>query len=154
MRGRKPKPTVLRVLEGNPGRRPINDREPDAPEGVPECPEWLDDVAKAEWFRVSKILMDMHLLTPADQTALAAYCVEYSRWVFAESQVRQFGMIVKAPVTEFPMKSPFLTIANQAREAMLKLMVEFGFTPSSRSRIRVPDDNEALDEFDAFMEAG
>ncbi|MDD4511050.1 MAG: phage terminase small subunit P27 family, partial [Oscillospiraceae bacterium] len=24
-RGRKPKPTALKVLEGNPGRRPLND---------------------------------------------------------------------------------------------------------------------------------
>ena len=153
MRGRKPKPTLLKVLEGNPGRRPLNDREPAAPDGVPECPEWLDDVAKAEWFRVSKVLFDMHLLSVADQAALTAYCVEYSRWVFAEAQVKQFGMIVKSPEKGFPMKSPYLTVANQAREAMLKLAVEFGFTPSSRSRIRVPDDNEAMDEFDQFMEA-
>ena len=28
MRGRKPKPTRLKQLEGNPGKRPINGREP------------------------------------------------------------------------------------------------------------------------------
>ena len=27
-RGKKPKPTALKVLEGNPGKRPLNDREP------------------------------------------------------------------------------------------------------------------------------
>jgi phage terminase small subunit len=37
---------------------------------------------------------------------------------------------------------------------MLKLMVEFGLTPSSRSRIRVPAGGQAKDEFDAFLEAG
>jgi phage terminase small subunit len=51
------------------------------------------------------------------------------------------------------LKSPFLTIADQALETMRKLLVEFGLTPSSRGRIKVPD-TEAGDEFDAFMEAG
>ena len=43
-RGRKPKPTALKVLEGNPGKRPLNLYEP-TPEGdLPECPEWLENV--------------------------------------------------------------------------------------------------------------
>ncbi|MEQ8198694.1 MAG: phage terminase small subunit P27 family, partial [Clostridiaceae bacterium] len=27
-RGRKPKPTAIKVLEGNPGKRPLNKNEP------------------------------------------------------------------------------------------------------------------------------
>lgn len=153
MRGRKPKPTTIRLLEGNPGRRPLNDREPDAPDGMPECPEYLDDVAKAEWFRTAAVFREMGLLTPADRTALAAYCVAYSRWVEAEAQVKRFGTIVKSPDKGFPMKSPYLTVADQALETMRKLMVEFGLTPSSRSRIRVPDDAEAAADFDLFVES-
>ena len=38
--------------------------------------------------------------------------------------------------------------------SMRKLMVEFGLTPSSRSRIKVPDGGDAADEFDRFLEAG
>lgn len=154
MRGRKPKPTVLKVLEGNPGKRSINDREPAVPDGIPDCPDWLDAEAKAEWYRMAKVLKDMHLLSLADRTALAAYCVAYSRWVEAETQVKKYGMIVKSPHKGFPMKSPYLTVADQAMESMRKFMVEFGLTPSSRSRIRVPDDGGAADEFDQFMEAG
>jgi P27 family predicted phage terminase small subunit len=154
MRGRKPKPTVLRKLDGNPGKRPINDREPAAPEGIPDCPDYLDDVAREEWFRTAAVLKDMGLLSLADRTALAAYCTAYSRWVLAEEQVRKFGAIVKSPEKGFPMKSPYLTVADQSMEAMRKFMVEFGLTPSSRSRIRVPDDPEAADEFDRFLEAG
>jgi hypothetical protein len=36
---------------------------------------------------------------------------------------------------------------------MRKFMVEFGLTPSSRSRIRLPGKGPAIDEFDAFVEA-
>ena len=135
MRGRKPKPTTLKILDGNPGRRPLNDREPLMPAEVPECPDFLDDEARAEWFRMAKVLQDMGLLSLADRAALAAYCVVYSRWVTAERQVQRLGTIVKSPQKNFPMKSPYLTVADQALETMRKFMVEFGLTPSSR---RVP----------------
>ena len=96
----------------------------------------------------------MGLLSLADRTALAAYCVVYSRWLKAEEQVKKFGSIVKSPEKGFPMKSPYLSVADQALDAMHKFMVEFGLTPSSRSRIRVPENPGAIDEFEAFLEAG
>lgn len=154
MRGRKPKPTLLKTLEGNPGKRPLNDREPVPPDGIPDCPDFLTDEARAEWFRTAKVLKEMQLLTLADRSALAAYCTAYGRWVEAEQQVQKYGTIVKSPNKGFPMKSPYLTVADQALESMRKLMVEFGLTPSSRSRIRVPDRSAGADEFDAFLEAG
>jgi P27 family predicted phage terminase small subunit len=154
MRGRKPKPTTLKILEGNPGKRSLKDGPPPAPAGIPECPDFLDDEARAEWFRMTKELLDMGLLTRADRTALAAYCVAYSRWVAAEAQVRRLGPIVKSPLKNFPMKSPYLTVADQALETMRKFMVELGLSPSSRSRIRVPGNPRATDEFDAFLETG
>lgn len=154
MRGRKPKPTLLKILDGNPGKRPLNESEPIAPDGTPDCPDWLDEEAKAEWARIVPELMAMGLLSRIDRPALAAYCTAWSRWVHAEAQVRKFGPIVKSPVREFPMKSPYLTIADQALEIMRKMMVEFGLTPSSRSRIRVPGGGEQADEFERFLETG
>ena len=154
MRGRKPKPTLLKTLEGNPGKRPLNDREPVPPDGIPDCPDFLTTEARAEWFRTAKVLKEMQLLTLADRSALAAYCTAYGRWVEAEQQVQKYGTIVKSPNKGFPMKSPYLTVADQALESMRKLMVEFGLTPSSRSRIKVPVNRDATDEFDAFLEAG
>ena len=153
MRGRKPKPTVLKLLDGNPGKRPLNDREPTAPQGVPDPPSWLDDEARAEWFRTVQVLSDMGLMSRADGTALAAYCTIYSRWVHAEAQVRKFGTIVKSPEKNFPMTSPYLTVANQSLEAMRKFLVEFGLTPSSRSRIHLPTEGDAASEFDRFTES-
>jgi len=154
MRGRKPKPTVLKLLDGNPGKRPLNDQEPHPPQGIPNRPDWLDTEAQAEWDRVTAELSEMGLLTLADRAALAAYCTAWSRWVQAEDMVRKFGTIVKSPEKGFPMKSPYLSIADQALETMRKLMVEFGLTPSSRSRIRVSPGGDEVDELDRFLETG
>jgi len=154
VRGRKPKPSVIKQLEGNPGKRPLNEREPVPPEGIPDCPDFLNDEARAEWFRIADVLLEMRLLSQADRAALAAYCTAYARWVEAEDQVRKFGTIVKSPDKGFPMKSPYLTIADQSLETMRKFLIEFGLTPASRSRIKVPEDSQAADEFHVFLEAG
>lgn len=151
MRGRKPKPTIAKLLAGNPGHRRLNDSEPVPPAGVPDCPEHLDDEARAEWFRTSKVLLDMDLLSKADRTALAAYCVLYSRWLEAERLVKKYGLIVKSPNKGFPLKSPYLCIAESTLEQMRKLLVEFGLTPSSRTRIRVADVHGG-NRLDAFLE--
>ena len=154
MRGRKPTPTVLKMREGNPGKRPVNDREPVPPDGIPDCPDYLDERAREEWDRISVVLTEMGLLSSADMAALAAYCTAYSRWVAAEKQVSKFGTIVKSPEKGFPLKSPYLTVADQAMESMRKFLVEFGLTPSSRSRLRLPGTSKVEDEFQAFIDAG
>ena len=48
MAGRKPKPTALKVLEGDrgKGRRPLNEHEPVPPKGGVKCPSWLLPEAK------------------------------------------------------------------------------------------------------------
>ena len=52
-KGRKPKPTAMKKLEGNPGKRPLNLFEPTPEEKMPHCPDWLEEEAKAEWERLA-----------------------------------------------------------------------------------------------------
>jgi hypothetical protein len=40
-RGRPPKPTALKVFEGNPGKRDLNNQEPQPKKGAPSCPKTL-----------------------------------------------------------------------------------------------------------------
>ena len=48
-RGRKPTPTAIKELEGNPGKRPMNSAEPRPEKKAPPCPKWLEPEAKKEW---------------------------------------------------------------------------------------------------------
>lgn len=73
MAGRKPKPTAIKKLEGNPGKRKLNRKEPVPAKGMPECPDWLLPEAKAEWERLCEKLSDMGVLTEIDMAAFAAY---------------------------------------------------------------------------------
>lgn len=136
MRGRKPKPTSLRVLQGNPGKRPVNTDEPAFPALASDCPKHLGPMAATEWARMKELFKVQNIFTEADRAALSAYCLAWGRWVEAENNVRQSGMLVKSP-SGYPMQNPWLSIANKAMEQMHKLMTEFGLTPSSRSRVKV-----------------
>lgn len=85
MAGRKPKPTGLKLVTGNPGKRALNENEPrpPVPDAPPRPPRHLTKDAKAEWNRISRELWLLGLLTEIDTVALAAYCDSYATWVEA-----------------------------------------------------------------------
>ena len=72
MAGRKPKPTALKKLEGNPGKRKLNMKEPVPGKGISDCSKWLLPEAKEEWKRLCQKLSEMGVLTEIDMAAFAA----------------------------------------------------------------------------------
>lgn len=138
MRGRKPTPTALRLLRGNPRKRPVNALEPrPAVLDKLDPPEWLDEGAKVEWRRLAPLLTRLGVLTETDTDALCAYCEAWTTWKQATQKIRQFGMVVKATKSgvELPVISPYVKIAERATAQMRSFLVEFGMTPSSRARL-------------------
>lgn len=133
-RGRKPKPTAVKLLEGNPGKRPINKREPTPQKVAPECPTWLNEEAKLEWDRLADKMMNLGTLTEMDMAAFAGYCQSYARWKEAEEFIEKHGTIVKTP-SGYWQQVPQVSIAQTNLKIMLKFCSEFGLTPSSRSRM-------------------
>jgi P27 family predicted phage terminase small subunit len=136
MRGRKPKPTSLKILQGNPGKRPIRGGEPQPPRSQPTCPAHLSPTAKAEWKRLAQSLCKIGLLTQVDRAALAAYCQSYGRWVEAERKLAETPPLLKTPAG-YVQASPWLAISSKQLELMAKFMAELGLTPSSRSRLAI-----------------
>jgi len=135
-RGRKPKPTNLKLLEGTfrPDRANKNEPKPDP--GIPDPPECLSPVALEKWKRITPELESLGLLTQIDGDALARYCQHYAIWVEAVGNVQEIGLVVKSKKGN-PIQNPYLGIANRANDILAKLESEFGMTPSSRTRIGV-----------------
>ena len=145
MRGRKPKPTHLKLMQGNPGKRKLNSTEPQPLVDIPSCPPHLADEAKVEWGRVCEELHRIGLLTLVDRAALAGYCQAWARWVEAEEQLKR-GLLVRAK-NGTPMQNHYLPIANKALAQILSFAAEFGMTPSARSRVhamKTADDSEHI----------
>ena len=137
MRGRRPVPTRMKLLTGNPGKRPLNANEPQPKPEIPECPPQLGPVAREEWDRLTTHLASLRMITALDRTALATYCSAYGLWAEAIEAVQKYGTMVKSP-TGYPIQSPYVSIANRQAEIMMRIASEFGFTPASRSRISMP----------------
>ena len=94
MAGRKPKPTALKKLEGNPGKRKLNTKEPVPGKGIPDCPKWLLPEAKEEWKRLCQKLSEMGVLTEIDMAAFAAYCQSYARWKEAQEHIDKLSSAI------------------------------------------------------------
>lgn len=144
-RGRKPKPTALKILEGNPGKRPLNENEPKLQKKAPKCPPWLEPEAKKEWKRMAKTLEAIGVLTQIDATAFAGYCQAYARWKEAEEFLTKHGTIFKTP-SGYIQQVPQVSIAQTYLKVMKDFCSEFGLTPAARSRIRVDMQEKAKDD--------
>jgi len=127
----------MKLLTGNPGKRPLNPNEPQPKPEIPECPPQLGPVAREEWDRLTTHLASLRMITALDRTALATYCSAYGLWAEAIEAVQKYGTMVKSP-TGYPIQSPYVSIANRQAEIMMRIASEFGFTPASRSRISMP----------------
>ena len=155
MKGRKPVPTNLHLLHGNPGKRPQNPAAIKATSKPPRLPRFLSSdvntVARNEWRRVIRHMKPSGILSPLDSTALSAYCLCYQQWLDADDKVRAMGVIVKQPNNNRPVQNPYLSISRAAMDRMLKILPEFGMTPSSRSRIKFDQAGVIDDEMDGIF---
>jgi len=139
--GPPPKPTALKLIEGNPGRRQIGNNEPRPNIVAPDCPAHLNDDARAEWKRLMPLLLKNLLVSELDTAALALYCQSWGRWCEAERKIAEMrekggdGLLIKAP-SGYPIQNPYLAIANRAMEDCYKYLQQFGLSPSARTRVQ------------------
>ena len=152
MKGAKPKATVVKLITGNPGHRPLNEREAKVRIVIPDPPEMLteNEDAMKEWRRVTPLLAEVGLIAQLDRATIAGYCMAWSRWIECEKMLKSTGLIVKAP-NGYPMYSPYLSASNKALDQVRQFSEQIGLSGSSRSRIKAnqPDDDE--DPAEAFL---
>jgi P27 family predicted phage terminase small subunit len=154
MRGRRPIPTALKLIRGNPGKRPLPKGEPQLPlaaEGPPPAELAGNVVALAEWARLEPMLRRTRVLTEGDRNALTAACREWSKYLAASAKVDAAGLVVKVGKSDHPMPNPYLPIANRALALCLQLWSELGLTPASRARVTIAKET-AADQLDTFLQ--
>lgn len=147
MRGRKPAPTALVMLEGGKKARTAAERrratEPKPRRTDLDPPEGLRPFAEEEWNRVAAELDKLGLFTVLDRTALAAYCEMWQTFVDARELVQEHGYISVGD--RGIVKHPAVQIMRDAAVTLRGYCTEFGFTPSARGRMALPagEDDDA-----------
>ncbi len=154
--GPPPKPTALRLLQGNARQKPINAQEPkpDAAEPTAAPPMSMSGRSRKIWELMCPVLSKIGLLTICDLRALARYCDLCVRWVDARTfldangetyevfeRVRVYKEETKTWDTiekskgwvNYPQVKNYLAYSRE----LVRLENELGLTPASRSRIQV-----------------
>lgn len=145
-RGRPPKPSHLKLVTGNPGKRPIQEDwvKPKARVKPLAPPEHLDALAAKEWKRLAGQLTTLGTLTDIDRAAFSAYCQAWSIYVHAQEAIDDLarkddsgmGAMLITTKSGNTIQNPLLGIRNQAMKNMVRYAAEFGFTPASRVRVQ------------------
>lgn len=137
MRGRKPTPTHLKLLEGNPGKRAINKAEPQPVGNLHDAPEWLTDEQKANWtYAIANA--PAGLLKRLDRAMLTMWVIAEDTHRDAAVRLQKAGSVVRTRNGEAA-QNPYLSIVNRQAAVMVKLASEMGFSPASRTRIQLED---------------
>ena len=151
--GRPPKPSIVKALENNPGKRPIA-VEVKFREGLSaKPPTWLSREGKKLWKHLVPQLLEIPgLLQLVDRTAMETLCESYAIWKQAVQTIREEGTTY-AGVTkggyEYITERPEVKIAAKHQKLMMEALAVFGFTPASRTRISIPQP-AGDDGFDAL----
>ncbi len=149
MPGPVPQPTKLKMLRGNPGKRPLPRGEPHPSPCVPTRPAWLLPEAKREWNRIVPELHRLGLLTVIDRAELAAYCQCWAMYVEAVLDIREHGTTFETQ-TGYQGPRPSVAIMVKMLDKVLAFAARFGLSPADRSRIDLPMLEEE-DEFTTFL---
>jgi P27 family predicted phage terminase small subunit len=167
MRGRKPKPTQRQIAEGDPrkkGTHKLQEKllsEPNAPRGLPPCPDHLAGLAKTAWDFWVKELVDMNLDCRPDAMMLEGACVNYQMAVEADDIIRRCGVIVTDKfydkdgnlLSEKQKAHPAVAVSNAAWRQVKSFGSEFGLSPVSRTRLTIDAKKQEEEELDDVLSA-
>ena len=140
--GRRPKPTALKLLTGNPGKRPLPKGEPKPALSGGKAPEWLSPQGRVFWDRNAPMILALGLLTEADVDLFATACEQDALYR------RLMDVTLKAP---FSKRAQGVSVRmNKALEQRNRILLQFGFSPSARAKLSTEPPKED-NEFDRLF---
>lgn len=129
------KPTALKVIEGNKGKRALNKQEPD-PEYLNDltAPEWLDKGATDVWNEIVPVLRAANLLTKADVPVLCSGCVAFAKFKLASQRLGD-DLVVEGMKGSYI--NQWMVAQSMAFKQAMSVFEKFGMSPAARTRIAV-----------------
>lgn len=151
-RGPLPKPTALKVIAGNPGKRALNLSDGVNPRvEIPTPPKHLVGAARKEWKRITPLLEELGLISGLDVAALALYCQSYGRLVELETAFNKrvdvqtsAGLALPEAVAKvatgvtpsgYEQQSVIVQLIRSHREEVHRYLAHFGLSPAARARV-------------------
>lgn len=135
--GRNPKPAAALKLSGSWRASSRSRGEPPREEALPECPAWLDDVARAAWNDWLPRIAAMKVMSAADRDALAIMCDTWSRYLVARARLMEEGEVIRVEGGDrvTVKRNPWSAVLAEHGDRLRRMMSEFGMTPVGRARV-------------------
>ncbi|GKS58189.1 hypothetical protein YTPLAS18_17160 [Nitrospira sp.] len=152
MRGRKPVPIELKVLRGNPGKRPLTTENPLFTAGIPDKPKDLNPDESKEWDRLTRELDGV--LSVADYGILRLTVDAYARFVRTMRALNEHGMTYETCNSQGARMirlRPEVKIMEQVRKQYLSCLVELGATPAQHGRVSLLRKAEPKSEMEELL---
>jgi len=134
--GPKKKPTALRLLEGNPSKRPLNESEPvcEFPATKPAIVA-RNEIASAEWNRLMAA-MPPGLYTAADVPVLTTYALAWAMLAESQRLIQLDGITITTPKGRTA--HPATRSWKQAVDTLAKCADRLGLHPGARAGLDLP----------------
>lgn len=170
MKGRKPKPILQRIAEGDAAKVGKNklqdmlDAQPQAMRGFPPCPSHLQGLARKTWKFLVPQIEAMEMDRQPDAIMLEGACVNYARAVDADEAIAVKGLTIKVSrvvgegecqevivLDEKP--RPEVAISDKCWKNVRTFCSEFGMSPVSLTRLHLGAPAKKEDDLAALLSA-
>jgi P27 family predicted phage terminase small subunit len=138
-RGRAPRPTHIRALEGVKEYR-LNRDEPIPGDGLVIPPVELPAAAQDVWNRLAPDMIEKRVLTSWDVDMFSVFCRSVALFNRAAAEVEQKGLLTAGSVKETQVVSPAVRVMVIAADMMRSIGQKFGLTPGDRALLKVDHD--------------
>lgn len=143
MAGRRPKPTAIKIAQGNPGKRKINELEPQPEPGEGLPPGMLSKRGKRIWSELAPMLLANKVLTVADHTGLGLFCLQAAQAEELAQEISKKGILVKGvlrdgqgrKIGDTKVVHPGFRALTHLVKEVRSWLLEFGMTPASRTKV-------------------
>lgn len=153
MKGRKATPTALKKMRGTDQPVRVNKNEPDIQliDKLPAAPKWFSLLAKNIYRNKGKELIAQNVMSSVDLDMFLLYCNEYATYIETSEWMRNINLDDKLSESQTERYKRVRQQNQQAWERSKSIAIEFGFTPSARSRVSAISGKEAMSDFEKLM---
>jgi len=146
-----PKPTALKVIEGNRGKRKLNKGEPD-PDYLEDLtpPDWMPEGAKLVWNELVPHLRKARLLSKVDVPMLSKGCVAIAQYRRATTMLGEDLVLAEQTGSEESSRraaqiNQWLVAQSMAFKQAMAVFQQFGMSPAARTRIMINPQGDLFD---------
>lgn len=145
--GRPATPLALKLLANNPGKENLDKLQEESPQYDPISvndditpPDYLNELGKQTYIDIARKMAGRNVLTQMDDFALELLIESYQEFREHQEYLECNGYTYEVEDKEGNVKTvayPQAALKSDAHKRVVALLTQFGWTPSSRTKVKI-----------------